>query len=111
MKKNTYGAIASFSGAVLLLLTQASLTSAQVRGRSSDDFFQRGNQRLEQEVKNLQNPSPDLEIKTEVNRLHNELNRQQAQPCKPKGTETTAPDQQYNNNVPGSPDDEVEVKF
>lgn len=111
MNRKTYGMIATLSGAILLLVTQASISSAQSRGASSDDFFQQGNDQLEQDVNNLQNPPAQPDLTTEEKQLDNNLNIQQPNPDEPKGSEDPAPNVQYDNNVPDSPDDEVEVKF
>ena len=84
---------------------------AQIRGGSSERFFNGGNIQMQQEIQNMQNPAPQPNLNTEETQLDQQLNVQESNPDQPKGSEVNAPAPDYINNTPESPEDEVQFKF
>lgn len=86
-----------------------SQTLAQMEGNDSEEFFDQGNQELEQEINNLEDEqSQELTEEQEEQKLEQELNIQEKNPQTPHIETVPAPG--VGDNVPtSSPTGETEI--
>ncbi len=97
----------------LTLMTQLfSPVFAQARGGDAEEFFNEGDQEMEQETQNLENESPQQGRQQEEEKLEQELNIEQNNPRAPKVQEVpSSPVGDGDNVSTPPPEGEVQIKF
>lgn len=111
MNRITYYLITliSFMFSVLAWTIQPLPVQAQIRGADSQEFFEQGNEQMEQNIQELEQGRQKKE-----EQLDETLNIQQKKPNDPKVEDVASPSQQLglDDNEPVQPtDEEAEIKF
>lgn len=84
---------------------------AQFRGQDSQQFFERGNQLIEQQIQQIQQENlQPLEAEEKIKEENIESTLDVKKSGEVSIEEVSTPDANIEENIPASPDDEIEIK-
>lgn len=96
---------------IIIFNSNYSPVLAQFRGQDSQQFFDRGNQIIEQQIQQIQQENQQqLEIKTEAKEEKIESQLEVNTPEKDTVEETPSLDNKMDDNVPQSPQTEIKIE-
>jgi hypothetical protein len=100
-------------GVIFMLISNSTnnIASAQFRGQDSQQFFDRGNQIMEQQIQQIeQNNRQNLEVNPEVKEIPLENSLEVKSPDKLDVKEVPDSAVELENNVPESPNEEIKIQ-